>query len=52
MRLSEQEQDQLHLLIVAFIGEDAAISQARPRFTEQTFSVGFSDVSDKNGIKF
>lgn len=27
------------MLIVAFIGEDAAISQARPRFTEQTVSV-------------
>lgn len=39
MRLSEQEQEQLHLLIVAFIGEDAAISQARPRFTEQTVAV-------------
>lgn len=39
MQLSEQEKEQLYSLILAFIGEDAAISQAKLRFTEHTVEV-------------
>lgn len=51
IRLSEEERDQLHLLIVAFIREDAAILQARPRFAEQTVAVAPSVLyTSKNRI--
>lgn len=36
MQLNEQEKDQLHILIVTFIGDDASISASKIGFNEQT----------------